>query len=128
MVGVHTSQSPSRVRMVWTMVCDPRLNLLFVQENGLCNFLVFMHSILRSTPNSVPSNSKIPFGKTDFNNTKSYLGSIHNLRRAGVMMILRGGITVFPCYDLGELWKISKENDTEHSGGATIFFRKKKRK
>ena len=93
-----------------------------------------MHSILRSTPNSVPSNSKIPFAKTDFNNTKSYLGSIHNLRRAGVMMILRGGgvgVTVFPCYDLGELWKISKENDTEHSGGgggSNHFFRKKKRK
>ena len=43
-------------------------------------------------------------------------------------MILRGGgVTVFPCYDLGELWKISKENDTEHSGGTTIFFPEKEK-
>ena len=30
-------------------------------------------------------------------------------------MILRGGgFTLFPYYDLGGLWKISNENDTEH--------------
>ena len=29
-----------------------------------------------------------------------------------------GGVTLFPYYDLGGgLWKISNENDIEHSGG-----------
>ena len=45
------------------------------------------------------------------------------------MMILKGGVTLFPYYDLGGLWKISNENYIEHrGGGATIFFLKKKRK
>ena len=29
------------------------------------------------------------------------LGSIHNLPRGRAMMILRGGVTLFPYYDLG---------------------------
>ena len=33
------------------------------------------------------------------------------------MMILRaGGVTFFPYYDLGGLWKISNENYIEHRG------------
>ena len=44
-------------------------------------------------------------------------------------MILRGGgVTLFPYYDLGGLWKISNENYIEHRGGPTIFFLKEKRK
>ena len=39
------------------------------------------------------------------------------------MMILRaGGVTFFPYYDLGGLWKISNENYIEHKGGPTIFW------
>ena len=38
------------------------------------------------------------------------------------MMILRGGVTLFPYYDLGGLWKISNENDISKGRGATIFF------
>ena len=34
------------------------------------------------------------------------------------MMILRGGVTLFPYYDLGGgLWKISNENYIENRGG-----------
>ena len=45
------------------------------------------------------------------------------------MMILRGGGTLFPRYDLGGggLWKISNENYIGHRG-PPIFFLKKKRK
>ena len=54
-------------------------------------------------------------------------GSIHNLPRGWAMMILRGGggVTLFPYYDLGGLWKISSENYSEHGGGGggNIFFR-----
>ena len=32
------------------------------------------------------------------------------------MMILRG-VTLFPYYDLGGLWKISNKNDMEQTGG-----------
>ena len=53
--------------------------------------------------------------------TKLHLGSIHNLPRGWAMMILRG-VTLFPYYDLGGLWKISNENYIEHKGGATIFW------
>ena len=40
------------------------------------------------------------------------------------MVILRGGggVTLFPYYDSGGLWKISNENYIEHKGGATIFW------
>ena len=39
------------------------------------------------------------------------------------MMILRGGggVTLFPYYDLGGMWKISNENYIERKGGPTIF-------
>ena len=33
------------------------------------------------------------------------------------MMILRGGVTLFPYYDLGG----AVENNIEHMGGVTIF-------
>ena len=44
------------------------------------------------------------------------------LEGGGTMMILRG-VILFPCYDLGGLWKIS-ENDIEHRADQL----KKKRK
>ena len=40
------------------------------------------------------------------------------------MMILRG-VILFPCYDLGGLWKIS-ENDIEHRGDQLFFPEKEK--
>ena len=40
-------------------------------------------------------------------------------------MILRG-VTLFPYYDLGGLWKISNENDIEHRGGQPFFPEKEK--
>ena len=43
------------------------------------------------------------------------------------MIILRG-VTLFPYYDLGGLWKISNENDIEHREDQPFFFPKKKRK
>ena len=53
------------------------------------------------------------------------LGSIHNLPRGWAMMILRG-VTLFPYYDLGGLWKISNENDIKHRG-ANYFFPEKEK-
>ena len=38
------------------------------------------------------------------------------------MILKGGGVTLFSYYDLGGLWKISNENDTEH------FFPEKKKK
>ena len=39
------------------------------------------------------------------------------------MMILKGGVTLFPYYDLGGgLWKISNENYIEHRRGGQPFF------
>ena len=40
------------------------------------------------------------------------------------MMIFRGGVTIFPYYDLGGggLWKISNKNYIENKGGPTIFW------
>ena len=40
-------------------------------------------------------------------------------------MILRG-VTLFPYYDLGGLWKISNENDIKHRGGKHFFPEKEK--
>ena len=38
------------------------------------------------------------------------------------MMILRaGGVTFFPYYDLGRLWKISNENYIEQRGAQPFF-------
>ena len=46
------------------------------------------------------------------------------------MMILRGGggVTLFPYYDLGGLWKISNENDIKHRGGGGNHFFPEKEK
>ena len=51
--------------------------------------------------------------------------SIRNLPRGGAVMILRG-VTLFPYYDLGGLWKISNENDIEHTEGQPFFPEKEK--
>ena len=40
--------------------------------------------------------------------------------KVGAMIILMG-CTLFPYYDLGELWKIPNENDIEHRGGQPFF-------
>ena len=38
------------------------------------------------------------------------------------MMILRGGVTLFPYYDLGGAVENFNENYIEHKGGPTIFW------